>query len=439
MRTIAVIASLALSTVLRAQAACSSLQWAPPLVINESANIKERASTPRIAVGTRDGFIIANEQQLNDAGPPTTFSLAMWRFASHGPSVASPKFVQGTSPNGNSFHWPEPIVTADGALHVVWGDDPVVEPGIDAHQLQLNVWRGNFTGLWHISYQHGKWSKPEKIAQADELVWNSTSHAIPVTTADGGFVVAAPAVARSSNAYSGRLLVARWRHEQWAVSMVPIHQVMPPAYVTIASQSKTLILGYIAPAAGGAADENSVFVVRSFDNGVTWGDPILVRRSGANPAYMLQLLALKDGSLGLVWNQAENHSIDASILSYVRSTDDGLTWSKPIQLAEPQQGDMRATIDRCGRIIATFERGTLPHMVMQTAYVDGSRWSPAMTLSPNRTSVSPAITEDATGCVHAVWNSIDPDSLRASSVGLTSPRITYSFACPSPSKSRAVP
>jgi len=433
MRTFIVVASLCFTTGLRAQVACGTVRWTQPVAAVESAKLQARLSAPRIAVGAREGFVIANEQPLSDVDTPTTFALAMWHFTLAAKDIAKPKFVRSAPPPGNRYHWPEPVVTADGTLHLTWGDDPVVEAGANPHTTLLSTWRGNFTGLWHASYQHGKWSKPERVARADEIIWNSTSHAIPVATSDGGFVTAAPAIARSSNSSTGEILVARWHSGKWSISRVSIHQTMAPAYVTIASQAKTLILGYITSTEGDAADENSVFVTRSTNDGMAWSSPILVRRSGAMPAYMPQLLALRDGSIGFVWNEGEHGQLDASILSYTRSTDHGLTWSAPIELIAPKQGDVRPTSDGCSRVLAVFERGTLPQMVMQTSYMDGGKWSAPATFAPDRTSVSPSIASDTNGCAYAVWNSIARDSLRASGEGVTSPHITYASTCQSKS------
>lgn len=431
MRLVVIATTLCFATVLRAQAPCAPLRWSQPLAINGTAQGNYRAETPKVSVGSRGGFIIANQASLDTVSPPETFPLVAWRFFPRGNSSAPVRFTQTDSPAGNSFHSPEPIVTADGTLHVVWGDEPVAKPGANAHSILLNVWRGNFTGLWHMSYQHGKWSKPERVAKIDELVWNATSHAIPVATADGGFAVAAPALVRSPPGNMGEILIARWHNKRWTVSEVSIHVTLQPGYVTIASQGDTLVVGYMAPALGSASDVNSVFVIRSLDNGKTWGSPILVRRSGSTPAYIPQLLSLHDGSFGLVWNSGPNDRLDASTLSFTRSTDGGLTWSTPSDLAAAEQGDLRAAVDGCGRVVAVFERGTLPKMVVQTAQLDGARWSAITTPMPNRTEVSPSIASDRVGCVHVVWNSVDPDSVRVSRL-----RIDYETECPSHLKAR---
>ncbi|MGB1586725.1 MAG: sialidase family protein [Thermoplasmatota archaeon] len=77
-----------------------------------------------------------------------------------------------------------------------------------------------------------------------------------------------------------------------------------------------------------------VFVTRSLDDGATWSPVLLFERGAGAPYGLLNdkewLHVGADGTIHFTWTQFVGFS---TFLKYTRSTDGGVTWSEPIDLA----------------------------------------------------------------------------------------------------------
>jgi hypothetical protein len=131
-------------------------------------------------------------------------------------------------------------------------------------------------------------------------------------------------------------------------------------------------------------DVNSVFLMRSSDDGVTWRPPALVSRSGSNPAHSLKVRIGPAASVHLVWIQTLPDR-QRRVLRHVVSQDAGNSWSSEADL-EPI-GELEASqvaVDECRRVHVVYETRHVNDGTMHLNYAvwDG-RWSEPKVMFPS--------------------------------------------------------
>ena len=176
----------------------------------------------------------------------------------------------------------------------------------------------------------------------------------------------------------------------------------------------------------GNADVPGVFVNRSTDDGLTWGPPIATHvASGDSPDknWITCDNWQRSAGYGNCYEEYDDSGAGDQI-KMQRSTDGGLTWSPPQNLANGQTGGIggvpvvqppppgvpSGTV--CGRVVVPIQVGN--GVGWYTSTDCGVTWSVPTQITPNmtathtvagglRTSLLPASAVDGGGAVYAVW------------------------------------
>jgi len=173
----------------------------------------------------------------------------------------------------------------------------------------------------------------------------------------------------------------------------------------------------------GNANVPGVFVNRSTD-GLTWGPPIATHvASGDSPDknWITCDNWATSAGYGNCYEEYDNSAAGDQI-KMQRSTDGGLTWSPPANLANGQTGGIGgvpvvqppapgAPAGTCGRVVVPIQ---VSGMSWYTSSDCGVSWSAPTQITPNmtaghavagglRTSLLPASAVDGAGAVYAVW------------------------------------
>jgi hypothetical protein len=114
-----------------------------------------------------------------------------------------------------------------------------------------------------------------------------------------------------------------------------------------------------------AADTYCSYLLRSRDDGATWGEPSLIA-VGTNETGML---ALPDGDLLAVLRS----DAPTQRLSVARSTDGGHTWSEPQALTDERQHPADLVALRDGSLLLTYGNRNPPYRVEGRVSRDGGR------------------------------------------------------------------
>lgn len=124
-------------------------------------------------------------------------------------------------------------------------------------------------------------------------------------------------------------------------------------------------------AAAVQGDGDCSYLVRSHDDGATWGEPSLIAVNMNETA----LVALPDGDLvALLRGIAPEQALHSS-----RSTDGGHTWSPPVQVTGPRQHPADLVQLANGDILMTYGNRTAPYRIEGKISRDGGRtWLPPL-------------------------------------------------------------
>lgn len=87
-------------------------------------------------------------------------------------------------------------------------------------------------------------------------------------------------------------------------------------------------------------------ITRSTDGGKTWSKPTLFPHTVESQVYPGSLTTLSDGTLVHAWNEwfSVDPKVKSRYVAYSTSTDDGVTWSKPRNLAKAKDPKVHSVI-----------------------------------------------------------------------------------------------
>ena len=129
------------------------------------------------------------------------------------------------------------------------------------------------------------------------------------------------------------------------------------------------LLGSHASAVTG--DGDCSYLVRSHDDGATWGEPSLIAVNKNETA----LIALPNGDLLAMLRSIRP---DEALYSS-RSSDGGHTWSPPVQVTDPHQHPADLVALANGDILMTYGNRTAPYRIEGKISRDGGRtWLPPL-------------------------------------------------------------
>jgi hypothetical protein len=156
-------------------------------------------------------------------------------------------------------------------------------------------------------------------------------------------------------------------------------------------------------------DINSVFVIRSTDDGRTWSDSILVSRSKLKAAFWPQLLIDSFERYHIIWFKAIYDWGIFPLALYHASSIDGITWTPEANVTQAF-GDtgffsFDYAPDGWGRLHLVGEAN---NRIYYFVYSNNS-WSEATPISVPGTILEVELEISASGILHLVW--IDGDSI----------------------------
>jgi hypothetical protein len=307
-------------------------------------------------------------------------------------------------PAGNfAYLYPRGAADEHDRLHVIWAEPAnLVDASIARDRILVRPKR-----IWTAAYDPVTgWSAPELVdipLSGDYgLRWKKDWAGESLGSANSAQGIAIDEMQR---AYGSPLQYLSLSSGGWSRMALPVPR--GAVYVSVARTESRILVSYAGVAeaspvqrrqGGTVTDANSVFVLVSNDAGRTWGAPILVQRSGRQPAHQIQLLVGPSGNLHLVWKQEGN---DGALIRHVLSTDNGSTWSPASDLAPTVQFEnLRAVVDRCDRVHLIFEdwSGGVDSVHIDYA-VWGGRWSTPAHMFVEKLAMTPDIKLNGDGHV----------------------------------------
>jgi Neuraminidase (sialidase) len=147
-----------------------------------------------------------------------------------------------------------------------------------------------------------------------------------------------------------------------------------------------------------------IFISRSSDNGLTWSQPVNISKKlkGLNPKIAVDSAR----NIYVVWEEEGDEAIGSDKLFFSRSTDDGNIWSQAVNItsssAHPDDPDI--AVDSSGNINLVwceYIRG----IYFSRSTNNGSTWSKPVNIydSLEGESMNPAITVGSAGNINVVW------------------------------------
>jgi len=212
-----------------------------------------------------------------------------------------------------------PRAASDGAIvHVIWGETADTTARADVY----------VTELWYARYgKNGQWSKPERVLSAETIFWNGTVPALRLIDGEPMLAVAVGEKA-TSNVHRGVAFLRRVSGA-WRTSWISTYGPLPSDVMAAPSGRNHLTLAFIGAVIGlhgQPSQDNSVFVVRSRDDGITWTTPVAIERLGTTRGYSLLLLPRPNETLHLAWAVDASANNQQSRLTRLVSSDGGTTW-----------------------------------------------------------------------------------------------------------------
>lgn len=348
------------------QARCRYAPWSPLRSVFAGAG--SRATVARGASLTAIGattYIAGNDIPFLSPDTIRESPLAVARLGGHGIG----------RPAGN-FRFVNPKLLADrrGRVHLLWG-----EPADASARIAGVDWTSQkITRIWTALYEAPRgWSPARKVYGGPEIDWAEATS----TDGDGHLDRAAVvATVNPNRAWPGVVAVFRLKGDSLVSSSADVFAT--PAYHVLTSVGPTVYLAFVAsvrdvlPGKARRNDNNSVWLQRSLNGGVTWEKEILVSRSGEEPAHKLRLHVTPDAHVHLIWRK--DYPGGTNVIRHVESGDGGRTWSAPDDLHPSQSpfSNLHSVVDACGalQLVNEYMDPNTGEARLEVAIWDG-RWS----------------------------------------------------------------
>ena len=319
---------------------CHSLVVNTPTPLRVGDDGKHIAQFPVVASDERNKVVMGNDF-LYDGNPIHPRSLTVWS-------------VEGRDlkrPAGDfTFAFPRGIMRG-GVLHLLWA-----EPSDDARTTDMYLWPGSLTSIWAAEYSQSQgWTTPRRV-------YSGTINTGPGFSPTVGSAARASLVEFGSTPQKDHsaIITLRYVEDDWRVMLIPAGRTA--LYPSVVEDGTTIMAVFVDAYIGDGYDDNSIFFVRSRDDGQTWSRPLLLSRSGHRGAFDTQLHLDRNHQLHLIWRRVESSSDDAGgrpfspgagrdVLGHMLSPDLGRAWTAAQELALPGPAyRARTGIDSCGLV-----------------------------------------------------------------------------------------
>lgn len=315
--------SLAAQSSSSTESLCRAYMWSEPKVV-ASTDSAAQDMTDKWLVPDESGDVYVLGRGANIVVDDTLLrvdkSFVAYKILDNGliETIPAPPYYA-------NFALPRGVVVND-TLHLLWGEDDTVSVLQMQKQSSYQAHFHNVKRVWMANFSSGQWSEPISVASQFQinllLSWGiarfdwspNASFALP------GIALTGPQV------YQTTFLTAR------GDSILPALSVGAPfLYTSLVSPAPDhLVLGYIAPDMTVENDRNSIFAVRSADNGLTWGKPVRIALSGLQRGRDISLVQSPNGSLHTFWlRDMKGETFGGQTIGYSISQDTGRTWSEP--------------------------------------------------------------------------------------------------------------
>jgi hypothetical protein len=295
---------------------CAYGSWSEPATVRDQP---PDLRYPSVAVGIGDVLVIglaglgASANSAAGTAPPAVRApgLRLVRLGDRSPVPVLREFT---------FAYPRAAVDRRGVLHVLWaepdsGQRPSTAFGDEFRRLRL-------TSLWHVTYRHGEWGRPERIYRSGEIRWSPVAISALVADSARGMhlVFTGDSPTGMWTLTHLALIDGRWRATELRTST-------PAVYAGLAvGHGRQLAIAYVAAAHDTLGSRsNSVFVARSADAGATWDAPVEVSLPAERPAYEPRVLIDSADTLHVLWTQFGGE-LGGSAVWHVVSTGSGRAW-----------------------------------------------------------------------------------------------------------------
>jgi hypothetical protein len=154
---------------------------------------------------------------------------------------------------------------------------------------------------------------------------------------------------------------------------------------------------------------HDIYFCQSSDSGMSWSRGVNISataKDSMNPAIAVD----GAGNIDVVWEDSTPGNYD---IYFCQSTDNGLNWSRPLNITNNSKDSANPAIaaDGAGNINVVWEDNTSgKHVIYFSQSTDGGlNWSQALNVSDSsRSSLNPAVAVDGAGNINVVWEDSAP-------------------------------
>jgi hypothetical protein len=326
--------------------ACTASQWSAPRVLAQFD-----VTSASLAAG-QDGEVF-----ILGRGPYLETDTSLY--------VNDPFVAFRIGPDGKPTRLPAPLFAGDfanprggvvnGTLHVFWGEaDSTATLPTPRAQYAHHVLAAR--GIWTSSYAEDRWSPPKFVGRFFNTNWLLAKG---WARADWSSAINLAVVGIPATHWT-----IRWLNAMGSSTVPDLDLGVPPLYTTLMSPAPSqVVLGYIANDPSVPNDQNSVFAIRSTNDGRSWSTPVRIALSGQHQARDLTMVQSPNGQLHAIWSRNTSGEIfGGQMIGYSVSRDSGQSWSTP------EYWNPGATL-RNPRAVSDSENTI--HLVYQTSLPDG--------------------------------------------------------------------